>query len=79
MQVLARHRYLECVHRTLAGEAEFSADALRELERELDERRARLGMHLKRLASVVEHRKMCIAARKEVQTGRTQLRLLIAS
>ena len=72
--VLARHRYIHCVHRMLAGQAEFSQAALDALEVALADRRSRLSMHLHRLASVVEHRKMCIASLKEVQMSLSYLR-----
>ena len=48
--------------------------ALDALEVALADRRSRLSMHLHRLASVVEHRKMCIASLKEVQMGLSYLR-----
>ena len=72
--VLARHRYLHCVHRMLAGQAEFSQAALDALEVALADRRSRLSKHLHRLASVVEYRKMSIASLKEVQMGLGYLR-----
>ena len=33
--VLARHRFVDCIHRQLAGQAEFSKTSLRALEKRL--------------------------------------------
>ena len=65
--VLARHRYLECSHRQLAGDAEFSTAALQALEASLATKEARTLLHLSRFAVVVERRKQCKVVLSEVQ------------
>ena len=67
--MLARHRYLTCVHRQLADEAEFSAEALSSLHARLEARRSLIAAHLRRFATVVGHRKLSKRLLAEVKLG----------
>ena len=65
--LLARHRYIECGHRQLSGQAEFSLAALERLEKKLEAREATVREHLRNLTSVVVRRKQCKDIFDEVQ------------
>ena len=65
--VLARHRFIECQHRRLAGQPEFSLDALRALEIRMKAKEERVRGHLRRFSQIVVRRKQCKAILAEVQ------------
>ena len=55
--VLARHAYVDCYRRALAGEPQYAPSALRNLELELNRREARTAALLARFEQQVERRK----------------------
>lgn len=65
--VLARHRFVECPYRQLAGHAECSMVALHALEQRLSAKDERVRIHLKRFSTVVARRRHCKNVLSEVR------------